>query len=337
MLPITPATLAEARRFNRLLSLLPRFTIRKHWTPRLIQSLLRLSQTGADFKMRRAGLTIDTIDTPVPIRILRPAGQVRAVILDYHGGGWAIGNPQLNDQRNAALIDACQVAVVSVDYRLAPATALEDMLADCLAAARWLLEGGLREYVDLPVIIIGESAGAHLAAATLLELKRWPDLLAKVSGAVLYYGVYDLVGSPSAHAAGSDTLVLDGPDLVSALARLTPHLSDAERRLPPLSPLYGELAGLPPALLIGGALDPLIDDTRLLAARWAAVAPVELHVLPEAPHGFIRFPTAMAKLTQDWVHSWINALIEKPAAYAAPGSGAASLTRPGLTPASPSA
>lgn len=306
---IPPATLAEARRFNRLLGILPRFTIRNHWTPRLIQGALRLSQTGADIKLRRAGIVVDTIATPVPLRILRPAGPLRAVVLDFHGGGWVIGNPQLNDRLNTALIAACDVAVVSVAYRLAPTVTIEAMLADCVAAARWLLDGGMPECANLPVIVIGESAGAHLAAATLLELKRWPALLSKIKGAVLYYGVYDLTGTPSARAAGIDTVVLNGPDLAPALARLTPHLTDTERRAPPLSPLYGDLSGFPPALLVGGERDALVDDTRLMAARWAEAAPVELQVLPEAPHGFIRFPTRMAQLTQARVHEWINALL----------------------------
>ena len=308
-IPIDTATLAETRRFNRLLSFLPRFTIRNRFTPRMIQSLLRLSQAGSDAKLRRAGLRVDHVRAPVPLRILRPAGPVRALILDYHGGGWAIGNPAMNDALNTATIGACEVAVVSVDYRLAPATPLEDMLADCVAAARHVLDGGLAEYAGLPVILIGESAGAHLAAATLLELKRWPSLLAKVAGAVLYYGIYDLTGTPSARAAGIDTVVLNGPDLAPALARLTPHLNEDERRAPPLSPLFGDLSGLPPALLIAGERDPLIDDTRLMAQKWAAVAPVEMQLLPEAPHGFIRFPTRMAKLTQAAVHGWINGVL----------------------------
>ena len=312
-IPIDDAALAEARRFNRLLSFLPRFTIRNRFTPKLVQSLLRLSQTGGERSLRRAGIELEHAhapgEPPVPLRILRPAGRPRVLILDFHGGGWAIGNAAMNDRLNAAFVTACDAVVVSVDYRLAPATPLEGMLADCVAAARWVLADGLPGCAGLPIIVVGESAGAHLAAATMLELQRWPALLTRISGAVMYYGVYDLCGTDSARKAGADTVVLNGPDLVPALARLTPHLNDAERRLPPLSPLYGDLTGLPPALLIAGESDPLIDDTRLMAAKWGAAAPVELQLLPQAPHGFIRFPTRMAALTRAWVHAWINATV----------------------------
>jgi acetyl esterase/lipase len=162
----------------------------------------------------------------------------------------------------------------------------------------------------LPVLLAGESAGGHLAAATLLRLQAWPELLARVAGAVLYYGVYDLTGTPSVRAAPPETLVLDGPDIVDGLRHLTRELSDAERAAAPFSPLHGDLAGLPPALMLAGALDPLRDDTLLMARRWAACAPVESHLLPEAPHGFIRFPTRMAQAARARVHAWIGERID---------------------------
>jgi acetyl esterase/lipase len=158
--------------------------------------------------------------------------------------------------------------------------------------------------------VIGESAGGHLAAATLLRLKAWPDLLARIAGAVLYYGVYDLAGTPGVHRAGPDTLVLDGPGMAASLRMLTPGLDDAQRRQPPLSPLYGDLAGLPPALLFAGELDPLHDDSIQMAARWRAANPgtdVELHLLPEVPHGVIHFPIAMAQRITARTHAWIRA------------------------------
>ena len=188
---------------------------------------------------------------------------------------------------------------------------------DCLAAARWLLDGGLPEYDGLPVYVLGESAGGHLAAATLLQLQRWPALLRRIDGAILYYGVYDLAGTPSVHAAGAETLVLHGPSMAASLRLLTPGLTDEERRVAPASPLYGDLAGLPPAILFAGERDPLRDDTTLMAERWRAVADVECHIVPEAPHGFIRFPVRIAAQVRGRVHAWINGRVQSVKAISA--------------------
>jgi len=318
--------LAEAARFNRKLAWAPRFKISNRVIPVLIQSLLRLSQIGGGLRAARAGVRVESrvveVDgVRVPARILRGARPARAVVLDFHGGGWAIGNAQMNDRLNAAMIAACDVAVVSVDYRLATATLITCIMDDCLAASRWLLQGGLPEYEGLPVYMLGESAGAHLAAATLLRLKSRPELLRRIDGAILYYGVYDLAGTPSVREAGAETLVLHGPGMVDSLRLLTPGLTDAQRRLPPLSPLYGDLAGMPAAILIAGQRDPLRDDTIEMARRWREAAPAELHLLPEAPHGFIRFPTRMAGHVLARVHDWLRTRIAGVSGFAAAAEG----------------
>jgi acetyl esterase/lipase len=332
MSPWDAATLQEVRDFNRKLDRLPRFGMRYRPLARPLQLLMRLSQVGADRRLARAGIHAEErrvaldevqVQVRVRVRILRPAaGPVRAVVLDIHGGGWVLGNARMNDKLNAAIIEACDVAVVSVDYRLALDTPLQGLMDDCLAAARWLLDGGLPEYAGLPVFVVGESAGAHLAAATLLRLQAWPALLRRIAGAVLYYGVYDFGGTPSVRQAGPDTLLLDGPGILPSLRALTPGLSDAERCHPPLSPLYGDLAGMPPAILFACELDALRDDTITMAARWRAAIgdngverdpvdrdPVELHLLPEAPHGIIHFPLRMAQLVTARSHAWIRARI----------------------------
>jgi acetyl esterase/lipase len=301
----------EARRFNRKLAWAPRFRVRNRWAPRLGQALLRLSQCVPAGHLARTGIRVEHAIAAmdglrVPLRVLHPSGAIRGVVLDIHGGGWVIGNARMNDRLNAALTAACGVAVVSVDYRLALDTPVQGVMDDCLAAARWLLQDGLSGAQGLPVFVVGESAGGHLAAATLLRLKAWPDLLRKVEGAVLYYGVYDLAGTPSVQQAGPDTLVLDGPGMVAGLRMLAPGMTDMERRRPPLSPLYGNLDGLPPTLMFVGELDPLKDDTVGMAERWRAGAEVELHLLPQAPHGLIHFPTRMAELVTARSHAWIG-------------------------------
>lgn len=311
MIAIDGNDLAEAERLNSKLGKAPRFRMRSRFVRSLVQSLLQLSQIGGDRRLRRTGLCVTRrlVTTGlgnVSVRVIRPSGTVRGVVLDIHGGGWVIGNARMNDALNAALIQACDVAVVSVDYRLAGRTPLEGLLDDCLTAARWLLGGGLPEYRGLPVFVVGESAGGHLAAATLLQLKQWPQMLRQVAGAVLYYGVYDLTGTDSVRRAGPDTLVLDGPGMREDLRRLTPDMSDDERRQPPLSPLYGDLHGLPPALMFVGERDPLLDDTLEMAKRWREANAVDLHRIPVAPHGFIHFRNGMAAKVLAATHDWIR-------------------------------
>lgn len=297
--PASESDLVQMRRFNQKLAWMPRFKIRNRVTPRLIQGLLRVSQT-----LKKAPAAQCKIVDNVPVRILRPVGKPKGVVLDIHGGGWVIGNAQMDDDLNLGMVNACDVAVVSVDYRLAVDTPVEGLMEDCLAAARWLLCED--EFKQLPVIVVGESAGGHLAAATLLALKQWPELLQRVSGAVLYYGVYDLTGTPSVRNAGPETLLLDGPGMVDALRMLTPDISDDERRQAPLSPMYGDFDGLPPALMFVGELDPLKDDTLLIADRWPQA---EAHLLPESAHGFIHFPVAMGEAVLAHSRRWISTRI----------------------------
>jgi acetyl esterase/lipase len=336
-MPLTfdDATLDEAARFNARLARAPRFGTRYRFMPLLVQGLLRLSQVSADGKLRRAGLQVETRmvgleGVQVKVRIIRPRGPVAGVVLDIHGGGWVVGNAPMNDAFNAAFASRCGLAVVSVDYRLAPRASMHAQMEECLAAARWLLQGGLPDYAGLPVVVVGESAGAHLAAATLQGLRDWPALLAHIAGAVLYYGVYDMAGTDSVRRAGPETLVLDGPRMLAGLRRLTPDLDDAGRRQPPLSPLFGDLAGMPPALMIVGSGDPLLDDTLRMAQRWQQVADVELNVAPEAPHGFIHFPTAMARVTLAHAQAWVRQRIAPVSASASHAPRAA-----GASPGAP--
>jgi len=313
--PVTEGDLAQVQAFNRKLAWLPRFRIRNRFTPLLIQTLLRAGQIGGPDVLRKHGLSAERRlvgggGLQVPVRIIRPKGPAKGIVLDIHGGGWVIGNAQMNDDLNVGIVNACDVIVVSVDYRLAVTTPVQGLMQDCLCAARWLLSEQSGEFADLPVVLVGESAGGHLAAATLLALKQTPALLHRVRGALLYYGVYDLTGTPSVRAAGPDTLVLHGPGMADALRLLTPQLDDLQRQQAPLSPLYGDFTDMPPALMFVGELDPLQDDTLLLAEQWMTSSDVEVHQVPASPHGFIHFPTRVADSVLAYSWDWINARVE---------------------------
>lgn len=233
----------------------------------------------------------------VPVRVIRPDGrEPRGVYLDIHGGGFFMSSAARSDGRNVALADALGVAVVSVDYRLAPENPWPAAPDDCETAALWVLDQARALFGVDRLLIGGASAGANLALTTLFRLRR-RELLEGFAGVVLQYGAYDLSGqSPSGRLYADEWFI-------EAYAG---HVTD--RTDPDLSPLYGDLAGLPPALLIAGTLDLVFEDTLAMAGRLAAAGgDVDLHVFPESHHGFTSFPTGMAAAAKRTTTSWLGA------------------------------
>jgi acetyl esterase/lipase len=307
----TAYELAQARRVNRFLAWMPRFRVGPASRARRVNRFMHFfhrwfgPRPGAVWvQNRRVSYGGHSVD----VRILRPPGPCRGALLDVHGGGWQVGEAALNDDVNMAIVRATGMAVVGVDYRLAIERPIADGLQDCEAAANWLISKAPDEFGCDRLFIGGDSAGAHLAVVTLLRL-RDQGRARLFRGAVLFYGLYDFGGTPSARAAGSDCLFLHGPGIMTGLRRLTPGLTDEQRRSSELSPINADLSALPPALLIVGELDPLLDDSVLLAERWAAAAEdagdVELLRVPESPHAFNRFRTRLAQrvnaVAQDWM------------------------------------
>src|SRR5436190_7887404 len=93
----------------------------------------------------------------VPCRVFRPSGAPAAVYLHFHGGAMMLGSPLMNDVSNADLSSRFGVAVVSVDYRLAPEHPHPAGSDDCLAVARWLVEHAESEFGTPRLIAGGES------------------------------------------------------------------------------------------------------------------------------------------------------------------------------------
>lgn len=305
----TADEMAQARRLNRQLRWGPRFRAPTRLGRMMIQSMLGMQafmphgMYGISISTRR----ISWLGHSVSVRILKPAGAPRGVYIDYHGGGWAIGTAAMDDLVNARLVRDSGLAVVSVDYTTLPDIAFLDMIAQCHAAADWVFEHAEAEFGMRDVFIGGESAGSHLAACAILRLREARRDFARLRGAVLFYGPYDLSCTPSVRAATHETIVLDGPAMTSGIAKLLPERNEEERRDPAVSPLYADLRGLPPALLLCGTIDPLIDDSRLMAERWQATnGNAKLIVVPEAPHAFNRFPTRVAAKTNAFVREWIG-------------------------------
>ena len=132
------------------------------------RELLRSIEVLSDLAVDRI---IPGPDGDLRIRTFSPPGPARAVMIHLHGGGWAIGRPEMSDRANEALASERGIAVVSVDYRLAPEHRFPAAIDDCEAAALWLLEHAAAEFGTETLLIGGESAGAHLSVLTLLRLR----------------------------------------------------------------------------------------------------------------------------------------------------------------------
>jgi acetyl esterase/lipase len=239
--------------------------------------------------------------TTIGLRVITPqTGTPTALYVDIHGGGFFIGDPSMSDALNTAIADAANAVVVSIDYRLAPEHPYPAPPDDCETATLWILENAAGEWGVDRFAIGGASAGGNLVAVTLQRLRDNHDAASRFLAANMQFGVYDLSGTPSQIDLGR----------VAFRDLYLPTTPAAERKVADISPLYGDLRGMPPALFTVGTLDYLYDDSLFMAARWhAAGNETELAVYPESIHGFTAFPAEMARIASRRIVDFISCRI----------------------------
>ena len=248
-------------------------------------------------------LTIEGPGGELVLRVIE-VGESSGVYLHIHGGGWVLGAADLSDVGNEAMATEAGVTVVSVDYRLAPEHPYPAGVDDCVAAALWLVENCVKEFGTSNLTIGGESAGANLAAATLLRVKEESGY-SGWSGANLVHGVYMLPASPSVRHWSTDGLVLD-PETMFWFGAHYASGDKPQLTAPDFSPLFGNLSDMPSALFTIGTWDPLVDDTLFMASRWAAAGnETGLAIYPGGVHAFDAFPTTIAFEARDRMHRFI--------------------------------
>jgi len=229
------------------------------------------------------------IDAPggrqVEVRVMPPArGSPRGAYLHFHGGGLVFGSADQDDGMLERIADATGLAAVSVEYRLAPAHPYPAAWDDGEAAAVWLAGNVRSEFGGNALAIGGESAGATLAVPVLVRL-RDKHGYSGFQAANLSYGNYDTSMTPSQTWVGANRFLIGTEDIKQCSNAYAPDAS--QRRNPDMSALYAQLSSMPPALFSVGTLDPFLDDSLFVYARWIAAGnEAELAVYPGAPHGF---------------------------------------------------
>ena len=208
-----------------------------------IQAVREAARSGQSFfgPVVHSDIAADrVIDSPaggLTLRVFTPP-VVKGVYLHFHGGGWAQGASDLQDPRLERTANECEVAVISVDYRLAPEYPYPAGPDDAETAALWLAGNANAEFGTENLVIGGESAGAHLASVALLRLRDRHGLADAYKGANLLYGAYDLTLTPSSRAWGDRYVVLSrrtstGAWICSCRLRSAPTLT-----FPPCMPTF---------------------------------------------------------------------------------------------------
>ncbi|WP_179401278.1 alpha/beta hydrolase [Burkholderia guangdongensis] len=251
----------RARRFTRL----------RMRVPRRAPSGYRLRECDGPGDAPLKGEWLERTDLPAGRRNGR-------MLLYFHGGGYYFCSTKTHRPLVFGLTKRAGVRSFSLDYRLAPETRFPGALDDALAAYRKLLELGTPPE---SIVLGGDSAGGGLALATLVALRDRGEPLP--AGAILFSPWTDLAatGATLRTNDGIDPMFA-GPALGKA-AKL--YLGDTPGTHPYASPLYADLAGLPPLFIQAGSTEVLLDDSRRVAdkARAAGVQ-VEIEIWPDMPH-----------------------------------------------------
>lgn len=206
-------------------------------------------------------------------------------VLYFHGGGFQVGSPRSHRELMAGISAAAGCGVLGLDYRLAPEHRFPAALQDACAAYGWLLAEG---HDPANLALAGDSAGAGLVVSTLLSLRSAG--LPLPAAAVLMSAWTDLTASGPSYETRAASDPIHQRPMILAMAR--GYLGDdCDPRDPLISPLFGDLHGLPPMLIQVGNRETVLSDSTLLAEKAeAAGIHVRLQIWDRMIHVFQQFP-----------------------------------------------
>jgi acetyl esterase len=223
-------------------------------------------------------------------RLYRPGGAGAGLVLFLHGGGFVIGDLNTHDRACRRLAGRAGVAVLALDYRLAPEHPWPAAVDDAVGALRWIASGPavLGRAAGAPVAVAGDSAGGTLATLACLRL-RGEDAAPDVQ--VLAYANTDLTNPGASMRAEGHGFGLEAGDVEWYGEQWVPD--PARRADPRVSPLREpDLSGLPAAVVITCEHDPLRDQGEAYAERLrAAGVPVRARREAGMVHNFLLWDT----------------------------------------------
>lgn len=219
------------------------------------------------------------------------------VIMQLHGGGFVSGL-QGQYRKMAGLYSEISggAAVLSVDYRLAPAYPFPAALFDAFAAFDWLLANG---YTENRIFLAGDSAGGGLAMSLCHYLKQQGRTLP--AGIVAMSPWTDLAVTGASYTENREIDPVFGADGGGEMLLHSPYIGEEDAKNPLISALYGDFTGFPPMLIQVGTHEMLLDDARSVAKKAKEQGvPVRLTVYEGMFHVFQMSGTAVPESKRAW-------------------------------------
>ncbi len=222
----------------------------------------------------------------VPLRLYRPSDGTLPALIYFHGGGWVTGDLDTHDVVCRQLAAQAGVVVIAVDYRLAPEHRFPAAVDDCWTATTWVAAHAAELGIDASRLAVGgDSAGGGFAAAMTLMARDagGPSLAFQLH----VYPVTDVSAESASYSRHAEGFLLTGNLMRWYVAQYLRRADDArDWRASPL--LAESVSGLPSALVITAALDPLRDEGEAYARRLEdAGVPVDYVCLGGMIHGFL--------------------------------------------------
>jgi acetyl esterase/lipase len=269
-----------------------------------LDAILRQGQldTAGDVAVLRAAFNELMARVPVPDDVHHTAATIGGVdavdvtveganadnvILYFHGGVYVIGTAAATVPLVSDLARRTGARALTVEYRLAPEHPYPAAVQDAQAVYEGLLDQGV---VPSQIAFAGESAGGGLAVATLLASRAAGTPLPSCAFLMSPYADLTLSGETLAAKQSVDPILTPA----GLRARVPDYVAGADASDPFISPIFGDLSGLPPLLIQVGSHEILLSDAVRLAER-AAVAdvPVTLDVTAGVPHVFQGFAAVL--------------------------------------------
>ena len=269
----------------------------------------RIDRLPRPRKVAYADTTVGGVDAIVATPTQEPPDRH---VLYFHGGGYSVGSPRSHVAMGARLAKRAAATVTLIDYRLAPEHPYPAAIDDCVAAYRALVAS-----TDPALVTIaGDSAGGGAAVATLCALRDAGDPMPGCG--YLLSPWTDLTASGDSVRSKADVDPMIRAGLITPMAEM--YAADTPLDHPGVSPLFADLAGLPPMLIQTGVDEVLLSDSTRLADRArAAGVEVVLDLADDMWHVYPMFAGLVPEATEALVRAAVFIRARTPAQAAVPG------------------